>query len=98
MALPKKDWRVEWDNRKSAFVERTWLAMMRDPAQRRLYFYYRRTDGIAWGEFYAVADGDEPPAGAELVVPEHIPAGTQALIRFWIDRYVGQLPMIPGVL
>jgi hypothetical protein len=94
-ATSRIDWRVEFEARKTTFVEATWQAMMRDPAQQRRYFYYRRTDGRVWGEFFAVVEGTEPPAGTELVTAEAIPAAAKWEIYRWLGRFVGQLPLIP---
>jgi len=91
----RQDWRVTFENRIGSFVSATWRAMMRDAACRRVYFYYSRTNGRDWGEFFAVPDGDAQPSGAELVTAEPIPAGTVEQIGAFVRRFTGQLPIIP---
>lgn len=90
----RSDWRGTWEIRKAQFVKAAWLQMMREPAP--LYAYYTKTDGVAWGTLHAVPEGAEPPAGAELITAERIPAGDKRTIAIWFERFAGWLEVIPA--
>lgn len=92
----RDEWRSMWENRKAAFVEQTWRRMMRDMTFARLHCYYIPTEGNAWGELLALADGEPIPERAELVSQEPIPAGTQQHIAAWLNRYADWLSVIPA--
>lgn len=91
------DWRTEWGTRKSQWVEATWLRYMRAP-WLTLYAYYTPSNGAEWGILFTVAEGDDPPAGGELITAERIPAGDKATIARWLEQYAGRLPVIGGDL
>lgn len=96
-AAAKPDWRALWEARKSAWVEAVWVAMMRDPYRRR-YLYLIPVNGSTWGELVTVLDGEDPPAGSELVTAEAIVSGDKGTIRRWLDQFAGRLSVIPGDL
>lgn len=93
-AAARPDWRALWATRKAQWVEATWIAMMRDPYRQRTA-YYTPAAGSTWGELHTVIEGEEPPAGAELITAERIPSGDRATIGRWLEQYAGRLPVIP---
>lgn len=95
-AACRPDWRQQWGVRKTAFVDSTWRRLMRE-SWVPLYAYYTKTDRVIWGELYAVSEFEVPPAGAELITAERIPAGDRATIARWLERFSGRLEVIPDL-
>jgi hypothetical protein len=94
----KPDYRSLWETRKAVWVLATWQYLMRDMSHVPLYLYVQPTNGSSWGELITVREGDDPPAGTELVCPERIPNGTKQQIAVWLERFAGRLPVIPADL
>lgn len=86
---------IRWEQIKSAFVDETHAAMMRDMAMRQRYAYVRPSSVGAFGELFQIPEGDEIPSGCELVHAERIPSGNKDQIRLWLERFAGRLPVFP---
>jgi hypothetical protein len=93
-SAPRIDWRAIWAEKKSAFVDSAWHAYMREPWQPR-YAYITKTDRVTWGELHIVRECDVPPASAELITAERIPAADRATIARWFERFAGALAVLP---
>jgi hypothetical protein len=94
-AAARPDWRAIWEIRKAQFVKAVWIRMMHDPSFQPLYAYYVPTNGIKWGELFAIGYGDTIPAGAVLVTADRIPAAGKGEIAYWLESFAGRLPVIP---
>ncbi len=67
---------------------------MREPWIPR-YAYLVKTDRVSWGTLHAIRQSDDPPAGAELITAERIPAADRRTIAHWFERFAGTLEVLP---